>query len=82
MQEQERYGYLWKKLFSVNGLADKNKDGFISYDEQFDAWDRMGLVDSTKSYFESNSSSNSSRDFPTPKAKNLEKAIRDYEIER
>jgi hypothetical protein len=72
--EEKLYDNAWKTLFSVNGLANKDKNRIISYDEQFDAWNKMNLIDKDKIYFESNKY----KTFPEPSRKDLERAIERY----
>ena len=55
-----------------------NKNGFIEYGEQFEAWKRMGFIDEKKVYFESQGNKN----FPSPTIQQLEKAAESYKLEK
>lgn len=69
-EDFKRYNELRDKILGENGLADLNKDGDISLEEQADAWKRMGL---------DNKTSSRATIFPRPTLEQLETAVRSYE---
>lgn len=65
----ETYGYMLR-------FADKDGNSILSFNEQADAWKRMGYTD--KIFIESQGASQ----FPKPDIGMLEKAIKSYQAER
>jgi hypothetical protein len=94
-QELDRFLQLTDKLFGINGYADKNKDGAISFLEQVECWRRMGFTNQVywetrdRQYAEFTQGGISkvanipglNREFPTPKLENIERAVQSYEQE-
>lgn len=62
---QAVYDVKWNTLFGERGLADRDNDGIISFDEKADAFERMGLGDKIS--------------FPTPNVEDIEKGMKSYE---
>lgn len=67
-RELRKYQKASDALFGVNGLADKNHDRALSFEEKVDAYRRMGYTNMF--YYD--------KPFPTPSQSQLESAIRSY----